>query len=76
MGAEVRRLMHGRQATVHAFLLDCAVELGHKVSTYAMLIGACFQPRLPTCWVLTMKTGRKFVPLRDCCTTGVMSRFL
>lgn len=63
IAGEVRRLMHGRPATVHGFLLDCAVELGHKVPTYAMLIGACSQPRLPTSGWLAVEIGRKSVPL-------------
>ncbi len=40
VAGELLRMLPGRIATVHGFLLDCAVELGHKVATYALLVGA------------------------------------
>lgn len=39
MATGMRRLMHAKPAAVTQFLLDCAVELGHKAPTYAMLLG-------------------------------------
>jgi hypothetical protein len=39
LAPEVRRLMNSKHGEVTTFLLNCAVQLGHKVSSYAMLIG-------------------------------------
>lgn len=53
MAAGMRRLMHSRPADVTQFLLDCCVELGHKVPTYAMLLGECSwwsHPKMMRCY--------------------------
>lgn len=54
LAPEVRRLMANRQKEVTSFLLHCAVQLGHKVANYAMLIGEVFVDTL-----LCMRFGRR-----------------
>lgn len=39
MATGMRRLTHAKPAAVTQFLLDCCVEQGYKVPTYAMLLG-------------------------------------
>ncbi len=39
MSQQIMRALHTKPTEVTRFIIDCSVDLGHKVATYAMLIG-------------------------------------